>query len=72
MFIVIFAFWMYVQFSCMPFLEKLDLTKNHITSLPPRAFNGIPSLRFLSLADNKLTQLGSHDFEELPALEVKD
>ena len=63
---------MNVQFSCMPFLEKLDLTKNRIASLPPRAFHGIPRLRFLSLAQNKLTQLGQHDFEELPALEVKD
>uniref|UniRef100_A0A4W5RFM8 TIR domain-containing protein n=1 Tax=Hucho hucho TaxID=62062 RepID=A0A4W5RFM8_9TELE len=58
------------QFSCMPLLERLDLSRNHISSLAHRALQGMPFLRVLNLTHNKISLLGKDDFEGLPALEV--
>ncbi|XP_064863054.1 toll-like receptor 13 isoform X3 [Oncorhynchus nerka] len=58
------------QFSCMPLLERLDLSGNHISSLAHRALQGMPLLRVLDLTHNKISMLGADDFEGLPALEV--
>ncbi|XP_064802563.1 toll-like receptor 12 [Oncorhynchus masou masou] len=58
------------QFSCMPLLERLDLSGNHISSLAHRALQGMPLLRVLDLTHNKISMLGEDDFEGLPALEV--
>ncbi|XP_041708147.1 toll-like receptor 12 [Coregonus clupeaformis] len=58
------------QFSCMPLLERLDLSRNHISLLAHRALQGMPLLRVLDLTHNKISLLGEDDFEGLPALEV--
>ncbi|CAB1334578.1 unnamed protein product [Coregonus sp. 'balchen'] len=59
------------QFSCMPLLEHLDLSRNHIYLLAHRALQGMPLLRVLDLTHNKISLLGEDDFEGLPALEVR-
>lgn len=56
--------------ACITGLETLDLSHNHITTVPDNALSAVRSLTHLLLQDNLLTAIPDRAFFGLPALAV--
>ncbi|XP_069462636.1 toll-like receptor 11 [Ambystoma mexicanum] len=56
------------QFSCMPYLEELDLSGNHIERIDPLGFWGLLQLKYLVLRANKLKEITSRMLSHVPKL----